>query len=213
MDARYRLNFKRRRNGKTNYKKRYDFLLSKEPRIAIRITNKQIIIQTIKYKLEGDETIAQATSKELTSFGWTQSQKNIPSAYLTGLLSAKRAVDKKIKSAIIDLGLHTAHKKGRIFAAVKGIIDSGIKISHDEKMLPGEERITGTHLKKDAAQEFQKVKENILKAKKSEQKPKGEPHTKHKKAASKTTAKKQGKKDKTSGKTNPKSKKEKENKK
>ncbi|RLG15644.1 MAG: 50S ribosomal protein L18 [Candidatus Nanohalarchaeota archaeon] len=183
MDARYKLNFKKRRSGKTNYKKRYNLLLSKEPRIVIRITNKQIIIQSVKYKEKGDETIAQANSKELTSYGWTQTQKNTPSAYLTGLLCAKRSIDKKIKTAIIDFGLHTTHAKGRIFAAVKGIIDGGITIAHDTEkdIFPDEKRITGTHLKKDSTKEYEKVKENILKMKK-------EKDTKPK-ATKKTTAK------------------------
>ncbi len=183
MDARYKLNFKKRRSGKTNYKKRYNLLLSKEPRIAIRITNKQIIIQSIKYNEKGDETIAYATSRDLKSYGWTHTPKNTPTAYLTGLLCAKRTYDKKIKTAIIDFGLHTTQKKGRIFAAVKGILDGGIDLAHDTEkdIFPDEKRITGTHLKKDSTKDFEKVKENILNMKK-------EKDTKPK-ATKKTTAK------------------------
>lgn len=184
MDARYKLRFKKRRCGNTNYKKRYNLLLSKKPRMVIRITNKQIIIQAIKYSQKGDETIVQATSSELDSYGWAHTHKNISSAYLTGLLCAKRACGKKVKNAVIDFGLHTAHAKGRVFAAIKGVLDGGVEIPHDTEkdIFPDDKRIAGAQLKKDCTKEFEKTKENILDMKKQkEAKPK---------VAGKTSAKK-----------------------
>ncbi|MFH1431780.1 MAG: 50S ribosomal protein L18 [archaeon] len=179
MDARYRLKFKKRREGKTNYKKRYNLLLSKEPRIVVRITNKQIIAETIEYSTQkGDKTVAYASSNDLTAYGWTQAKKNTSAAYLTGLLCAKRATEKKIKSGIADFGLHTVHAKGRLFAAIKGALDGGLKIPHDDAVFPDEKRLSGTHLKTDATKEFEKVKENILKAKQEKKDKKKETTTK-----------------------------------
>ncbi len=157
------LEFKRKMEGKTNYAKRHKLLLSGETRFVVRITNKQIIVHAVKYEPKGDRTIAYAISKELASLGWPHVQKNIPAAYLTGLLCAKRAVGQNIASGIIDLGLRTVHKKGRAFAAIKGLIDGGIKIPHDENTLPDEKRIHGAHLKEDSAKDFEKAKETILK--------------------------------------------------
>lgn len=163
MDTKYRVPFKRRRNNKTNYKKRYNLLLSDKPRFVIRITNKQIIVQSVKYKTEGDLTLAHATSDELKEYGWSHAQKNIPAAYLTGLLCAKRATKNKINTGIIDFGLHTTHKKGRLFGAIKGLIDGGIEIPYNKDIIPDENRLQGTHLKKDASKELEKTKENIIK--------------------------------------------------
>lgn len=174
MDAKYMLEFKRKMEGKTNYAKRHKLLLSGETRFVIRITNQQIIVHAVKYEPKGDRTIAYATSKELESAGWKHAQKNIPAAYLTGLLSAKRAEEHKITSGIIDLGLRTVHKKGRVFAAIKGLIDGGIKIAHDDSTLPDEKRLHGAHLKEGSAKDFEKAKETILKGeiKKKEKKEK-----------------------------------------
>ena len=174
MDAKYMLEFKRKMEGKTNYAKRHKLLLSGETRFVIRITNQQIIVHAVKYEPKGDRTIAYATSKELESTGWKHAQKNIPAAYLTGLLSAKRAEEHKITSGIIDLGLRTVHKKGRVFAAIKGLIDGGIKIAHDDSTMPDEKRLHGAHLKEDSSKDFEKAKETILKGeiKKKEKKEK-----------------------------------------
>lgn len=163
MNAKYMLEFKRKMEGKTNYGKRHKLLLSGETRFVVRITNKLIIVHAVKYEPKGDRTVAYAISKELASAGWSHAQKNIPAAYLTGLLCAKRAAGENIASGIIDLGLRTVHKKGRVFAAIKGLIDGGIKIAHDETTLPDEKRIHGAHLKEDSSKDFEKAKENILK--------------------------------------------------
>lgn len=163
MDAKYMLEFKRKMDGKTNYAKRHRLLLSGETRFVVRITTNQIIVHAVKYEPKGDRTIAYAISTELTSLGWPGAQKNIPAAYLTGLLCAKRAAGQNIASGIIDLGLRTVHKKGRIFAAIKGLVDGGIKIAHDEATMPDEKRIHGTHLKEDSSKDFEKTKETILK--------------------------------------------------
>ena len=43
------LAFKRRRTGRTNYRRRMKLLLSGIPRIVIRPTNKNLIVQIIEY--------------------------------------------------------------------------------------------------------------------------------------------------------------------
>ena len=144
------LEFKRKMEGRTNYNKRHKLLLSGETRFIVRITNTQIIVHAVKYEPAGDRTVAYATSKELETQGWPHAHKNIPSAYLTGLLCARRAAKENIISGIIDLGLRTVHKKGRVFSAIKGLVDGGVKIALDETTLPETTRIHGVHLKEDS---------------------------------------------------------------
>jgi len=163
MDAKYMLEFKRKMEGKTNYNKRHKLLLSGETRFIVRITNTQIIVHAVKYEPAGDRTVAYATSKELETQGWPHAHKNIPSAYLTGLLCARRAAKENIISGIIDLGLRTVHKKGRVFSAIKGLVDGGVKIALDETTLPETNRIHGAHLKEDSTKDFEKTKDTIMK--------------------------------------------------
>ena len=46
--------YKRKKEGKTNYKKRLHLLLSKKHRLVIRLTNKRIIAQIVDFKPSGD---------------------------------------------------------------------------------------------------------------------------------------------------------------
>ena len=101
--ATYKVQFKRRHNGKTNYKKRLALVKSGKPRLVVRKTNNRIIVQVITYERPGDKVITSATSVQLKKYGWA-GNKNIPSAYLTGLLCGMRAKEAKVQSAILDIG-------------------------------------------------------------------------------------------------------------
>jgi large subunit ribosomal protein L18 len=139
--------FRRKREGKTNYKKRLSLLLNKKPRIVVRFSLKNITVQIIEYQEEGDKIIVSANSKELEkTHGWKFSRNNIPAAYLTGYLLSKKAIKKEVKEAILDIGLKTSIKGGKIYAVLKGILDGGIKVPHSKEMLPSEEAIKGTHI-------------------------------------------------------------------
>ncbi|KON27259.1 50S ribosomal protein L18, partial [miscellaneous Crenarchaeota group archaeon SMTZ-80] len=62
---RYNVPFRRKREGKTDYKKRMRLVLSEIPRLAIRPTNKHIMVQLIEARPEGDVTLVSASSVEL----------------------------------------------------------------------------------------------------------------------------------------------------
>ena len=138
-----RVEYRRKRKGKTNYKKRLNLLLSKKPRLVIRKTLTNTIAQIVNYDENGDKTIISAKSSELTKIGWKMNTGNIPAAYLTGMLLAKKAKNKKINEAIVDLGLATPTKGSKVFAALKGAIDNGLKIPHSENMFPSDAQING----------------------------------------------------------------------
>lgn len=156
--------YRRKREGKTNYKKRLELLKGERHRLVIRKTNKHLIMQLVDYHPDGDKVIVGVSSKKLESMGWKHSSKNLPACYLTGLLLAKTAQEKKVKDAILDLGLQTPLKGSRLYAALKGAIDGGLAIPASTEVFPTDERIAGKHLEnKDVAASFEKLKATIMK--------------------------------------------------
>ncbi|NHW45226.1 MAG: 50S ribosomal protein L18 [Candidatus Verstraetearchaeota archaeon] len=146
-----RVPFKRRRKGLTDYRTRMKMLLSGKPLLVVRKTNTQVIVQVVKPEVKGDRVLAQATGRELrTKFGWPASGKNTPAAYLVGYLAGLRALKAGVKEAILYIGLHRAVKGARVFAALKGALDAGLKVPHSSEILPPEERIKGLHIAKHA---------------------------------------------------------------
>ncbi len=163
----YIVQYRRKREGKTDYKRRLGLLKSKRHRLVVRKSNRYIIAQIVEYKDNKDIVKVSATSNELKKFGWTENTLNIPAAYLTGFLCGLRARSKKIKDAILDIGLNPSVKGSRLYSTLKGAVDSGLEIPHDSSVLPDEGRITGKHIaeyrgKKSILEEFEKTKNNIL---------------------------------------------------
>ena len=65
----------------------------------------------------------------------------------------------KIKKVILDTGLIPSTKGSRVYAAVKGISDAGIKINYDAKMIPSKERLEGENSK--IKDNFKDIREKI----------------------------------------------------
>ncbi|WP_048191953.1 50S ribosomal protein L18 [Pyrolobus fumarii] len=146
---RYKVPRRRRREGKTNYYKRYVMILSGHPRFVVRKTNKYIWVMVVKAKPEGDITVAAAHSRELVKkYGWKGGTKNVPAAYLTGLLAALRALKAGIRYAAPDIGLHRPTRGAKVFAAIKAANDVGLEVPMSPEVAPSEERIRGEHIAK-----------------------------------------------------------------
>lgn len=144
---RYRVPFRRRGEGKTNYRLRRALVLSKQLRLAVRGTLNHMIAQIIKAKVIGDEVVVSAHSSELTkTYGWQGGCGNVSAAYLTGLLCGYRAVAHGVKKAVLDIGLQSPSRGARVFAALKGVLDAGVTLPHGENVLPDEKRIHGQHI-------------------------------------------------------------------
>jgi len=144
---RYRVPFRRRREGKTDYQARRALVLSKLPRLVVRGTLKNMIAQVISAKAAGDEIISHANSNELVkTYGWKADCGSVPAAYLTGVLCGHKAIAKGVKETVLDIGLQSPSKGAKIFAALKGALDAGLTISHNEEILPDESRIKGQHI-------------------------------------------------------------------
>ncbi len=157
-NAIYRVKMRRRREGKTDYRKRLALLKSGKIRAVVRRTNKRIIVQFIRYKENGDEVLVNITSDILRRYGWNISLKSTPAAYLTGYLAGKTALNKEIKDAVFDIGRFPAIDGSRLFATLKGMLDAGMDIPHGENIFPSEERIKGEHLGKEVPKLFEEVK-------------------------------------------------------
>ena len=158
---RYRVPFRRRREGKTDYRHRAALLRSDKPRAVVRKSNRNVRVQFVEYQDKGDVVVASAVSTDLKELGWTGSGKSTPGAYLTGLLAGKRAKEKGLEKAVLDIGLREPTKGAVVFAALKGMLDAGIDVPHSDKMLPDKDRISGKHMREGTASMFESTKKNI----------------------------------------------------
>lgn len=143
---RYRVKFRRIREGKTRYSKRLKLVKSGKPRMVVRRFANNIVVQIVEFQPEGDRTVASATSADLKRLGWRGHGGNIPAAYLVGYLAAKRAIAKGVNEAVLDIGFATPVRGSIPFAALKGAVDAGLDVPHSEEAFPSEDRIRGEHI-------------------------------------------------------------------
>src|SRR5256885_15695059 len=133
---RYALPYRRRREGKTDYKLRRALVKSGKPRAVVRLTNKYVTVQITDATITGDIERASASSRELPKLGWKGGLGNLPSAYLTGALAARRAVERGVQEALLDLWLNGQPKGSDLFVVLKGLADSGLTVPLSSEMLP-----------------------------------------------------------------------------
>ncbi len=132
------IKFRRRRESVTDYKKRLGLVKGGSDRVVVRKTNRRIIGQIVRYGPGGDRVLVYADSSELSAAKWP-GRANRPTAYLTGILLARKAA--KAGSAkgehILDIGIASPVGGSIPFVFAKGCIDGGLKIngtfSIDEK--------------------------------------------------------------------------------
>ena len=142
---RYRVPYRRRREKKTDYAARRVLATADRPRFVVRASGRNILVQVVRSEIEGDYVIAQASSKELKkSYGWNASGKNVPAAYLLGLIAGKKAKAAGVEHAILDIGLKRATAGNKVFAVVKGALDAGLDVPCDSDIIPPPERINGS---------------------------------------------------------------------
>merc|ERR1712062_430184 len=168
---RFQVKFKRRREGKTDYYARKRLVTQDKNkyntpkyRLIVRFTNKNIVCQIAHAKIEGDVVICAAYSHELPRYGVKVGLTNYAAAYCTGLLLARRVLQKfKLDTvyegnsnidgtmfyvededdgpgafrACLDVGLARTSTGAKVIAAMKGAVDGGLDIPHSEKRFPG----------------------------------------------------------------------------
>jgi len=163
----YGVPFRRRREGKTDYRRRLKLLLGRKPRVVVRRSNRYIRMQLVSTGKLGDNTLVAAISSELTKYGYESGKCNRPAAYLTGLLFGKRVKEAGFGAGVLDIGLHAPVHGSVVYAALKGALDSGLTIPHNPAVIPSEDRISGkdiaTHSQNPAiVDKFQDMKDKIM---------------------------------------------------
>ncbi len=144
---RYRVHFRRRREGRTDYRVRLRLLASGSSRAVVRCSGRRVRVALVDFDPKGDRVVASADSAELGGIAFPPaSLASTPAAYLTGYLAGLRAKARGTAEAILDAGLHRPTTGGRLAAALKGLLDAGVEIPHGGEQFPSPERLAGAHL-------------------------------------------------------------------
>jgi len=137
-------------------------------RLVVRFTNRDVICQIVAADLTHDVCLCAAYSHELGRYGVKVGLTNYAAAYATGLLLARRvnakfelnyegqkdvngedylvepADDSKAPfRALLDVGLVRTTTGARVFGALKGAVDGGLAIPHNNHRFPGSSRSEG----------------------------------------------------------------------
>ncbi|KAL4431358.1 hypothetical protein ABPG75_006614 [Micractinium tetrahymenae] len=169
--SRYQVKYKRRRAGKTDYRARLRLSTQDKNkyntpkyRLVVRFSNRNVVCQIAYATMAGDKVICAAYSSELPRYGLKMGLTNYAAAYCTGLLVARRMLNKlgldkhyegntedvgedyNVEAAddaprpfqcILDAGLKRTSTGSKVFAALKGALDGGLDIPHNEKRFVG----------------------------------------------------------------------------
>jgi len=133
-------------------------------RLVVRFTNTDILCQIAYATLASDRILTAAYSHELPTYGAKGGLTNYAAAYATGLLAARRVLTKLNLSKVylgqekpdgkkflvkevegqnrpfyvlLDVGLNRTTTGCRLFAALKGAVDGGLEIPHNNKRFVG----------------------------------------------------------------------------
>jgi len=168
---RYQVKFRRRREGKTDYQARKGLCAqyknkfnTPKYRLIVRTTNKDVVCQIAYSRMQGDIIVAAAYSHELPRYGLSVGLKNYAAHYCTGLLLARRVLQKfkmdelykgqeevdgeeynvepnddgpRPFRCFLDVGLTRTTTGNKVFGALKGALDGGLDIPHNNKRFPG----------------------------------------------------------------------------
>jgi len=132
----FKVPFRRRGEGRTNFAKRLALVKSGKPRMVVRRSNKNVVVQFIEFDPKGDRTLLTVTGAHLAKkYNWP-SKRNTWTAYLAGLMAGKLAHKKGVSEFVLDLGMYAPSKGSILFAALKGASDAGLKTPFDKDKVP-----------------------------------------------------------------------------
>ena len=159
--------FRRRKAGLTDYRRRLKLLRGRKSRAVVRISNTRTTCQLVDWAASGDLVKVTMTGSDLMKKSdWHEdfSQKSVPASYLVGFAMGKAAVAQGNEQAVLDVGLAATPVGGRVFAALRGMVDAGMEIPHGDHVLPDDERINGAHIGDSVAGAVESTKKNIEEA-------------------------------------------------
>lgn len=146
------IGYQRKLQGRTQYRKRLELLKGRMPRLVVRKALKNLTAQVVQYHPDGDRVLLTVHSRELAKYGWKLNRDSVMVSYLVGLLLGKKAVDKNVKQAVLDIAPYNPTKGSRLYAVLQGALAAGMQIPHSKEVLPGEDRVRGTHVEQYAKQ-------------------------------------------------------------
>lgn len=132
------------RKGKTNYRKRERLLMGKTDFLSVKVSTQNVFAQVLRPELKGDKVITSVHSRELNSYGWKGSLKNMSACYLVGFLLGRKCEKMGIDHVVLYTGIRPF--TARIASCVRGLIEAGVTSPHSEEILPPNERIRGEHI-------------------------------------------------------------------
>ena len=136
---------KRIREDKTNYRKRSAILIGRHLFVTVKISDQNVAATKCSGRLlQAISSWPLLTAENLPSTDGRGAFNNLPACYLTGMLLGKKAIQKKIGSAVLYIGKN--HFTSRVAACMKGIVDAGVSMPVSEESLPDEDRISGHHI-------------------------------------------------------------------
>jgi large subunit ribosomal protein L18 len=132
----FRVRFRRRREGRTNFAKRLALVKSGKTRMVVRRSNRGVVVQFVDFDPKGDKTLLTVTGTHLTkAYNWP-SKRNVWTAYLAGLMAGKLAKKKGVKDFVLDIGMYVPSRGSVMFAAQKGAADAGLGTLFDKEKVP-----------------------------------------------------------------------------
>ncbi|PNH02768.1 60S ribosomal protein L5 [Tetrabaena socialis] len=136
-------------------------------RLVVRFSNRDVTCQIVRSTIKGDIVEAAAYAHELPGYGLKCGLTNYASCYCVGLLVARRilakfGLDKHYPGqeepdgadynvepvedgprpfyCLLDTGLKRTSTGSKVFACLKGALDGGLDIPHNEKRIVGYDR-------------------------------------------------------------------------
>lgn len=133
-------------------------------RLIVRFSNKDITCQIAYSTIQGDVVVAAAYAHELPEYGLKVGLSNYSAAYCVGLLVARRVLtrynladtykgeeeptgeDYNVEAVddgprpfycLLDAGLKRTSTGSKVFACLKGALDGGLDVPHNEKRFVG----------------------------------------------------------------------------
>merc|ERR1711860_430493 len=112
-------------------------------RLIVRISNTDVCCQVAYARLEGDYIVSAAYSHELPKYGVKVGLTNYAAAYCTGLLLARRILQKFNLDSVyegntnIDGDMYCVEDNDDGPGAFRACLDVGLAIPHSEKRFPG----------------------------------------------------------------------------
>jgi len=158
---------RRRRLGLTDYRRRLKLLRGLKPRAVVRVSNTRTTCQLVSWAKDGDIVSVTVTGSDLLKkYGWPEnfSQKSVSASYLVGFAMGKAAMASGESEAVLDIGLAASTPGGRVFSALKGMVDAGLEIPHGDNVLPDDERLAGAHISDAVAAAVESTKNAIEEA-------------------------------------------------